>query len=96
MRVNVHTAPKSELESLLKSWGHPSYRASQILDWVRNKGVTDFDEMTNLPEKLREDLRDRATVGTMELAEEMISEDGTVKRAYRLWDGQLIESVLMP
>jgi len=52
--------------------------------------------MVNIPKKLRHDLNEHTTIGTLELAVEMVSKDGTVKRAYRLWDGQLIESVLMP
>ena len=52
--------------------------------------------MNNLPKKLRADLRERTKIGTLDLEVEMVSKDGTRKRAYRLWDGQLIESVLMP
>lgn len=62
--------------------------------------------MVNLPKKLRDDLQrfsyqtttknDSTDGGALQVAAEAVSTDGTIKRAYRLWDGQLIESVLMP
>jgi 23S rRNA (adenine2503-C2)-methyltransferase len=52
--------------------------------------------MNNIPKKLRTVLEERTTIGTLQLEVELNSKDGTIKRAYRLWDGQLIESVLMP
>jgi len=52
--------------------------------------------MVNIPKKLRHNLKENATIGSLELEVELVSKDGTKKRAYRLWDGQLIESVLMP
>ena len=63
--------------------------------WIYDKGVTDFDAMSNLPSGLRERLRNETTLGTLRLSNEQTASDGTVKRLYRLPDGQLIESVLM-
>jgi 23S rRNA (adenine2503-C2)-methyltransferase len=94
--MNLHTIPKEELEQILKSWGHPKYRAGQVLHWVREQGIENVDEMNNIPKKLKQQLKDYSTVTSLELDCELVSKDGTQKRAYRLWDGQLIESVLMP
>ena len=94
--INLHTIPQNELEEILQSWGHPKYRAKQIWNWVRVQGISDISEMNNLPKKLRADLEKYATIGSLNLDCELISKDGTKKRAYRLADGQLIESVLMP
>mmetsp|Transcript_6916 Transcript_6916/g.9922 ORF Transcript_6916/g.9922 Transcript_6916/m.9922 type:complete len:695 (+) Transcript_6916:127-2211(+) len=96
MKVNLLTVHQPEFEKILSSWGYPKFRAGQILHWVRDKGVRDFDEMNNIPKKLRQTLCDNATIGSLDLNVEVISKDGTRKRAYKLWDGQLIESVLMP
>ena len=52
--------------------------------------------MTDLPLKLRDTLKERAIIGSLHLEIEQISNDGTKKRAYKLHDGQMIESVLMP
>ena len=94
--LNLHTVTVEELSDILQGWKVPKYRAGQILHWVREKGVTNFDEMKNLPKSLRSLLHQHASCGSLEVAVEWNSKDGTKKRAYRLWDGQLIESVLMP
>lgn len=52
--------------------------------------------MVDLPQKLRTLLKEKATIGSLHLEIEQISQDGTRKRAYKLHDGQMIESVLMP
>jgi 23S rRNA (adenine2503-C2)-methyltransferase len=96
LKVNLLTIHEEELQTLLQSWKQPKYRAKQIIDWVKEKGVSDFDDMNNLPKTLRNLLKDNTTIGTLKLDLEMVSKDGTRKRAYRLHDGQLIESVLMP
>eukprot|EP00578_Thalassiosira_sp_NH16_P013321 CAMPEP_0181104104 /NCGR_PEP_ID=MMETSP1071-20121207/15239_1 /TAXON_ID=35127 /ORGANISM="Thalassiosira sp., Strain NH16" /LENGTH=613 /DNA_ID=CAMNT_0023187259 /DNA_START=38 /DNA_END=1879 /DNA_ORIENTATION=- len=95
-KVNLLTIPLPELETLLKSWGFPAYRGKQIHNRIFSQGATDIDQMTDLPLKLRTLLNERATIGSLHLEIEQISQDGTKKRAYKLHDGQLIESVLMP
>lgn len=52
--------------------------------------------MIDIPKALRDKLSEEYVFGTMSVAQELRSQDGTIKRAYRLHDGQLIESVLMP
>jgi hypothetical protein len=96
LKLNLITIKQNELETLLSSWNQPKYRAKQILHWVHEMGITDIDLMDNLPKKLRSLLKEYTSVGSLSLEVEAISKDGTRKRAYRLWDGQLIESVLMP
>ncbi len=95
-KINLLTTPQEELQTLLKSWSFPSFHAKQIHHWIFQQGVTSIDDMTNLPLSLRDILKEKSTTGSLELSTEQISKDGTVKRAYRLHDGQLIESVLMP
>ena len=96
LKVNLLTIHEAELETLLASWKQPKYRAKQILSWVHEKGITDVNEMNNIPKNLRSLLEEHTTIGTLELDVEVVSKDGTRKRAYRLKDNQLIESVLMP
>jgi len=92
---NFYALTRSELEGLLQEWGQPRFRAKQIWDWVYDKGVTDYNEMSNLPAALRERLGAEVSMGVLTVATEQQSVDGTIKRLYRLGDGQLIESVLM-
>ena len=58
--------------------------------------MTEIDDMVELPLKLRTLPKERATIGVLHLEIEQISTDGTLKRANKLHDGQMIESVLMP
>jgi 23S rRNA (adenine2503-C2)-methyltransferase len=94
--INLYELSFEQLADLLKSWGEPSFRAKQVWSWLYDKRVLSFDAMQNLPTALRERLKAEAALGVMETAAERRSRDGTVKRLYRLPDGQLIESVLMP
>jgi 23S rRNA (adenine2503-C2)-methyltransferase len=86
---------QDELVDLFAMWGEPKFRARQVWDWLYDKHVADFDAMTNLSKALRERLKAETQLGVLSLVTEQVSHDGTVKRLYRLPDGQLIESVLM-
>lgn len=94
--TNLYTLSADELARLMSSWGQPRFRAKQLWGWMYERGATSFDDMSNLPRALRERLSAEASLGVLSVAEEQVSRDGTVKRLYRLHDGQLIESVLMP
>lgn len=93
--INLYDLTKDNLTALLESWGEPSFRAGQVWAWLYDKQATSFDAMRNIPKTLRERLQAETTLGSLDLATEQVSRDGTVKRLYRLPDGQLIESVLM-
>lgn len=93
---DLYALDEAGLKALLASWRQPGFRAGQIRAWLYDRGVATFDEMTDLPGALRERLKAEARLGTLEVAAEQEARDGTVKRLYRLADGQLIESVLMP
>lgn len=94
--INLYDLSRDELESLLKEWGEPKYRAQQLYNWLYEHRVDNFDDMSNLPQSLRENLIEKTVLGTLNLVTEQVSNDGTVKRLFKLNDGQLIESVLMP
>ncbi len=74
----------------------PAFRAGQLLDWVYRKRVRSFDAMTNLPADLRAFLTGRFSLGTIETVRKLGSHDTTQKFLFRLSDGQLIETVLIP
>lgn len=82
-----------ELEELFSSWGEPKYRAKQVFEWI-SRGVNPCN-MTNIPKSLREKL-DTLPFGTVEIVKRLVSQkDGTVKYLFKLFDGNLIEGVLM-
>ncbi len=74
--------------------GAPKFRAKQLADWIA-KGAT-FDEMHNIPKNLKSNLLNIACLSYPIIAEKYVSGiDGTVKLLYRMYDGQLVESVVM-
>ena len=85
-----------EAEDLLSGWGYKPYRAKQLLGWLYKQSVGSIEEMTDLPQGLRQQLATAFSFQPLELAREQCSQDGTVKFLWRLGDGQLIESVLIP
>ncbi|MBL8132059.1 MAG: 23S rRNA (adenine(2503)-C(2))-methyltransferase RlmN [Anaerolineae bacterium] len=93
--IDIYVLSREALTDLVKSWGEPGYRADQLWDWLYNRRVASFAEMTSLPKGLRDKLAAETRLGSLELEAEQISRDGTVKRLYRLPDEQLIEAVLM-
>jgi 23S rRNA (adenine2503-C2)-methyltransferase len=76
--------------------GQPRYRGEQIWRWVHGRGARGFDEMTDLPARLRGELAARARVGTLDLADVQTSRDGTRKLRLTTHDGRSIESVIIP
>jgi len=96
----VHVVPLIDIKSLhldeLRRIAQPSYRAGQIADWLYQKRVTSFAEMTNLPHALRTKLADNLCFGKIEVVRVLGSKDTTRKFLFRLSDNNLIESVLIP
>jgi 23S rRNA (adenine2503-C2)-methyltransferase len=97
--INLSTASLEELRVLIvDTWDYPTFRANQVYDWIRHRGVTDAQDMTNLPLALREQLKNVCRPHALELVDEWVK-DGTVQRTYRcggVVDRQMIiESVLM-
>jgi 23S rRNA (adenine2503-C2)-methyltransferase len=84
------------LQSLLKDWGEPRYRARQVWEWLYVHLATDLDEMTNLPLALRERLAAEVPVGMPQVVGTRLSADReTRKDLLRLADGETVEAVLM-
>ena len=85
-----------ELKEIMVSIGEKPFRARQIYEWLHKKLCTDFDEMNNLPKALRDKLKGRFLITVMKPAEVLVSNiDGTRKYIYELYDGNVIEAVLM-
>lgn len=95
-RTDLKGLTLAELEALFASLGEPRYRADQLAAWVFQRGVTSFDEMTDLPQGLRERLAERATIGTCTIvASERSAIDGTEKLLIEYGDGARIEAVIL-
>ena len=95
-RTPVNALTLEEFKTALRGLGEPAYRARQVLDWLYAKRVSSFEEMTNLPAALRRNLAEQFGFDLLEPVRKVGSEDTTQKFLFRLGDGSLIESVLIP
>ena len=84
----------------LKSWmtehGEKGFRAKQIYEWIWKKSANSFSEMTNLSLATREMLEQHFVINSMAVSKQQQSNDGTIKSAFRLYDGNIVEGVLIP
>jgi 23S rRNA (adenine2503-C2)-methyltransferase len=92
----VFAATPDALNTIVQRAGIAAYRAGQVLAWIYGRGVVDPEAMTNLPRELRALLAAELAPPALEVANLARSTDGTRKFAFRLDDGELIESVLIP
>lgn len=84
-----------EITAALRAMGEPSFRGKQVFTWL-HRGITDFDEMMNIPKSLREKLREEYYITVPTVARKQVSKlDGTIKYLWELQDGNCIETVLM-
>ncbi len=93
--TDLRSLSLEDLTAQLTFRGFPSFRARQIRQWL-DRGVTDFEQMTNLPKELRATLAELYTVPGVKILRKLVSAiDGTVKYLFQLDDGETVESVLM-
>eukprot|EP01134_Creolimax_fragrantissima_P001046 CFRG1046T1 len=92
---NIYGLTIDNLREFVQSHGHGKFRAQQIYDQLYEQNTQTFDGMTDLSKKLRSQLKANFKEGTLELRKELISTDGTIKRAYVIAGGAVIETVLM-
>ena len=93
--MNLKSQTLQELTATIKELGQPAFRGKQIYTWL-HKGVRSYEEMTNLPKGLRDNLTERFPIHPPEVVRKQeSSRDGTIKYLWRLADGNCVETVLM-
>lgn len=93
--VDIGSMTPEELAAWLKEQGEPAFRAKQIFHWLY-RGVTSFDEMSDLSKALRQKLAEQCFLTVPKVARKQVSKlDGTIKYLWELSDGNCIETVLM-
>ena len=95
-RIDIKSLHLDELQEKLRDLGEPAYRAAQITDWLYQKRINAFDKMSDLPQSLREQLAREFSFDKIDIVRVLGSKDTTQKFLFRLSDGNLIESVLIP
>jgi len=94
--VNLLNFDRKGLELFFAELGEKPFRATQMLKWIYQFGVSDFDQMTNLSKAMREKLTSMAKISVPDIIEQQESDDGTVKWLFSLENGNAIETVFIP
>ena len=95
MSMNIKSMTMQEIAQVLKELGQPAFRAKQVYTWL-HKGVVSYDEMTNLPKALRDQLAEQYPICAPQVVRKQESQkDGTIKYLWKLSDGNCVETVLM-
>jgi 23S rRNA (adenine2503-C2)-methyltransferase len=95
-RPDIRSLGRAELAERLQTWGQPAYRVDQLLHWLYPQAVAEWAEMSNLPRTLRDQLAVEFQIQLPALVRLQGADDTTRKFLWRLGDGALIESVLIP
>jgi len=95
-KINLLGLSPEKLIVFFKNIGEKPFRATQVLKWIHQIGVDDFDQMTNLAKNLREKLKSVAEIKAPEVVSHHDSSDGTSKWVIRVNGGDCIEAVFIP
>lgn len=93
---DIRSLTADEIAELVQELGQPAFRAKQICEWVFTKHVSSFEEMTNIPKKLREQLSEHFSFRLPEELVKQVSRDGSRKYLLEFSDGTSVETVGMP
>ena len=95
-KANLLDMDREALQGFFAGIGEKPFRAAQVLQWLHQRGVDDFDAMTDLSKSLRARLKEVAEIRAPEVTVDQQSADGTRKWLLRLADGNAIETVFIP
>ncbi|QWT17594.1 23S rRNA (adenine(2503)-C(2))-methyltransferase RlmN [Collinsella sp. zg1085] len=93
---DIRSLSVDELTELVRTLGQPAFRAKQVFEWIHQKQVTSFDDMTNLPKQLRLQLSETYTFHVPTELASQVSRDGSRKYLLEFADGVSVETVGMP
>ena len=95
-RLNLLGLDRKAMAAFCVEQGEKPFRASQLLQWIHQRGIGDFGEMTNLSKVLRARLEDRCEIRPPEIVHEQVSADGTCKWVLQTDAQNRIETVFIP
>lgn len=96
MGAAIKTLSVANVEKLVAEAGLPKFRAGQLLDWLYVKGASSFDDMTNLPKSMREQLAQSFPLYVPSIVNKLVSNDGSRKYLLQFQDGVSVETVGLP
>jgi 23S rRNA (adenine2503-C2)-methyltransferase len=95
-KINLLGLSREELEHWFVSLEEKPFRARQLMQWIYQRGVVDFADMTDLSKALRAKLEATAVIDLPPVQSEHRSTDGTIKWLFASGSGQSVEAVFIP
>ncbi|MBK6445056.1 MAG: 23S rRNA (adenine(2503)-C(2))-methyltransferase RlmN [Bacteroidetes bacterium] len=95
-KTNIRDLSKKDLETWFIEHGEQKFRATQVWEWLWQKSARSFEGMSNLSKALREKLPLHFSLPAVSIDTFQVSSDRTIKNAFRLFDGNIVEGVLIP
>jgi 23S rRNA (adenine2503-C2)-methyltransferase len=96
VKKDIRKLSLEEIRSSMIEVGQPAFRGNQLYEWLWKKGATSFGSMTNLSKEMRVMLQEHYFIDGISEDTVQKSDDGTIKSRFKLHDGAMIESVLIP
>lgn len=94
--IDIRSLSLDQIKEKLVEMGEQAFRAKQIYEWLWQKSVTDFEQMSNLSKALRDKLKSNFIINYVQVKQSQVSSDKTIKSSFVLYDGNIIEGVLIP
>jgi 23S rRNA (adenine2503-C2)-methyltransferase len=95
-KKDIRALSKEELRAFFEGIGDKAFRGNQVYEWLWGKGIHSFDDMTNISKETRAHLEANFVINHIKVDHLQKSNDGTIKNAVKLFDGLIVESVLIP
>ena len=95
-KQNIRTLDLNGLKAVMTDLSEQPFRAKQIFEWLWKKDASSFEQMSSLSKSLRDKLEANFHIDHLELQDQQISSDKTIKCAFNTIDGRIIEGVLIP
>jgi 23S rRNA (adenine2503-C2)-methyltransferase len=95
-KENIRNLSFEELKAAMEKLGEKTFRSKQIYEWLWKKNAATFEEMSNLSKDLRTKLEEHFFIDHIQLDDQQISSDKTIKCAFSIGEGKVVEGVLIP
>lgn len=95
-KINIRNLSLAELTTSMEAFNEKPFRAKQVMEWLWKKNAARFEEMSNLGKPLRDKLENHYYIDHIQLNDQQISSDKTIKCAFSVSDGKVVEGVLIP
>ena len=95
-KINIRNLSQAEIKKHLEDMGEKGFRSKQVFEWLWKKDAASFEEMSSLGKELRTQLESRFFIDHIQLDDQQISSDKTIKCAFSVGDNKVVEGVLIP